>query len=453
MATREIDAEKPVERAAKKRALNIPPVKVGDGILHDQEKYYSREFMDREWESLWSRVWTIAGRLTDLKRVGDWFTYKLGKESIIIARSAEDRIQAFYNVCQHRGSQLVNQDFGHSMSFVCPFHTWTWNIDGSLKRITDAETFPERTICDKPGLSVMRCETWAGFVFVNMDDNAPPLSEFLAGLPDAMALYKMEDMVVVKDYSVNWPMNWKISLDAFMEGYHAHARHPELVRMIDDYNFDYEVFGNGHSMMTIPMWTKSPRIPERSGLTDELRLSIQSAGMDPSEFENRQADVRPAAIEARRKWTERFGISIEGMTDDQVADDGNYNIFPNITLNAHPEGVLVMRFLPHPTDPEQCTYDVWVIAKPGSDPEYEMPFYMAVPPGTDLTGEGPRPERNYVEHGDEGLGLVLNQDGDSLPMVQAGVKSRGFRGVRLSDQEVRLRYMYEEYDRYLKGEK
>lgn len=442
-----------IEVAAKKRELNIPDLKLGDDIMTDQEKYYSPEIMEREWETLWTRIWTIAGRVSDLRKVGDWFKYDLGRESFIIVRSAKNRVQAFYNVCQHRGSQIVENDFGHGNAFVCPFHSWAWHLDGSLKRITDAETFPEKTICDNPGLSEVRCEIWAGFVFINMDDNAAPLSEFLGGLADAMAVYNMDDMIMAKDYSVDWPMNWKVSLDAFMEGYHAHARHPELVRMIDDFNFDYDIYCNGHSKMVIPMWTKSPRIAERTGLTDELRVSIESTGLDPNDFENRQIDVRPAAIDARRKWAERFGIDVSGMTEAQIADDGNYNAFPNITFNAHPEGVLVMRFLPHATDPGRCKYDVWVLAKPNFDPEFELPFYMAVPNGTNLSGNGPRPERHYVQHGDAGLGLVLNQDGDSLPMVQAGVQSRGFRGIRLSNQEVRLRYFYEEYDRYLGGEK
>ncbi|MCB2072647.1 MAG: aromatic ring-hydroxylating dioxygenase subunit alpha [Novosphingobium sp.] len=441
------------EVAARKRELKLPKLEMGDGVLHDQEKYYSPEIMEREWETLWTRVWIIAGRVSDLRKVGDWFRFEFGRESLIIVRSAEDRIQAFYNVCQHRGSQIVDRDFGHGNAFVCPFHSWAWNIDGSLKRITDAETFPEKTICDNPGLTEVRCETWGGFVFVNMDENAAPLREFLGGLADALDVYRMEEMIVAKDYSVDWPMNWKISLDAFMEGYHAHARHPELVRMIDDFNFEYDIFGNGHSKMVIPMWTKSPRIAERTGLTEELRFSIESAGLDPKNFEDRQADVRPAVIEARRKWAERFGIDISDMTDTQVADDGNYNAFPNITFNAHPEGVLVMRFLPHATDPARCRYDVWVLSVRSSDPEFALPFYMAVPPETDLSGKGERPARQYVEHGDEGLGVVLNQDGDSLPMVQAGVQSRGFKGIRLSNQEIRLRYFYEEYARYLGGVK
>ena len=368
-----------------------------------------------------------------------------------MVRSAEDRVQAFYNVCQHRGSRLVEKEFGHGHSFVCSFHSWAWNIDGSLKRITDEETFPKASICDKPGLTELRCDNWGGFVFVNMDMAAEPLLDFLGGIPEALAPYRMDNMVVAKDYSVAWPLNWKIALDAFMEGYHAHARHPELVRMIDDFNFDYDFYGNGHSMMTIPMATKTPRIADRAPLTNELRLSIAGVGLDPADFENRQADVRPAMIDAKRAWCERNGIAAGRFTDDQLVDDGNYNLFPNITFNAHPEGVLVMRFRPHRSDPGQSFYDAWVLSVPSEDPAFELPFYRAVPPGTDLSADGKRPERHYTRHGEEGLGMVIDQDAEFLPIVQAGVQSRGFRGIRLSNQEVRLRYFYTEYDRYVEA--
>lgn len=441
------------EVSALKRELRIPNLELGDDILYDQEKYYSKEILNQEWDRLWTKVWTIAGRLSDVRKVGDWFTYELGNESFIIVRSAEDRVQAFYNVCQHRGSRLVDQDFGHGNAFVCPFHSWSWNVDGSLRNITDEETFPKKTVCDRPGMSEVRCESWGGFVFINMNDDAEPLSEFLGTLGDAMAAYHMENMVVAKDYSVDWPLNWKLALDAFMEGYHAHARHPELVRMIDDFNFDYDVYGNGHSSMVIPMGTKTPRISNREPLTEELRMSIRAMGLDPADFENRQTDVRPAMIKAKREWMERYKINAAEMSDDQLIDDGNYNVFPNITFNAHPEGVLIMRFRPHATDPGRCFYDAWVISHPSEDPQFDLPFYMAVPPGTDLSVNGKRPERHYTKHGDEGLGLVVDQDAEFLPLVHAGVQSRGFKGVRLSNQEIRLRYYYTEYDRYLRGEK
>ena len=434
-----------------KGRLQLPDLGLGENILTDQEKYYSRAHADREWEQLWCRTWNLAGRVSDVANKGDFFTFDLGRESFIITRSSDNVIRAFFNVCQHRGARLVNEPSGNAGAFVCPFHSWSWRNDGTLRSITDEETFPEEVICDRPGLSEVRCETWGGFVFINMDEDAEPLLDFLGAIREPLDAYHFEDMIVAKDYTALWPFNWKVSLDAFMEGYHAHARHPELVRMIDDINFDYDFYGNGHSSMIIPMGLKSPRFSDRSTLTPELRYFIEDLGLKAEDFEGRQRDVRRAVINAKRKWAKEAGLDLSTMSDSQVIDDGNYNLFPNITLNAHPEGVLVMRFRPHETDPDMSYYDVIVLSHTSEKPDFKVPFYMAVPEGTDLSGKGPRPERVFIKHGDEGMGLVLDQDSEFLPTVQAGLKSRGFKGIRLSDQEIRLRYFYAEYDQYLEG--
>lgn len=431
--------------------FSIPDVEHGTGVYTDQEKYYSREVMEREWENLWSKTWTMAGRVSDLKRVGDWFTFELGRESFIIVRAADDSIKAFYNVCQHRGSRLVHEDFGRDSSFVCSFHSWAWNIDGSIKRVTDAETFPEEVLCGNLGLSEVRCETWGGFVFITMDDAAEHVIEFMGSIDDDVAVYHFDRMIVAADRTIEWPVNWKVALEAFSEGYHAHARHPELIQMIDDFNFEFAVYPGGHSKNEIPMGTKSPRIADRSTLTNELRQALEEVGLDPKDFENRQQDVRAAMIKTKREWSNRFGLDIEGMTDGQLLDDRNFNIFPNVTFNIHPEGMLAMRFRPHATDPGRCYYDIWVLAMPCGDPDFVLPDYMSVPSDTDLSGNGPRPKRDYLDYEKDSVGFILDQDGDFLPLVQAGVQSRGFKGVRLGDQELRVRHFYEEYDRHMKG--
>lgn len=440
-----------VRDSLPKGRLDLPDLGLGETVLDDHAKYTAPDYVEREWQQLWSKTWNLAGRVSDVARKGDYFTFDLGRESFIITRSQDDQIRAFYNVCQHRGARLVNDAFGHANAFVCPFHSWSWKTDGSLRSITDEETFPEAVICDRPGLSEARCETWGGFVFINMDENAGSLSEFLGDIRGPLDAYHFEDMIVAKDYCAEWPFNWKVALDAFMEGYHAHARHPELVRMIDDVNFDYDFYGGGNSSMIIPMGLKSPRFSDRSALTDELRFFLQDLGLKAEDFEGRQRDVRKGVIDAKRKWGEENGIDMSTMSDSQVIDDGNYNLFPNITLNAHPEGVLIMRFRPHATDPDACYYDVIVLSHTSEKPGFKVPFYMAVPEGTDLSGNSPRPERVFLKHGEEGMGLVLDQDAEFLPTVQAGLKSKGFKGVRLCDQEIRLRYFYAEYDKYMEA--
>ena len=424
-----------------------PDPEVGDDILRDTQIYYSKEHLDIEWKSLWSRTWNIAGRCSDVENSGDFFRFNLGPESFIIVKDENNEIRAFYNVCQHRGSQLVDEDFGHRKNFICPFHSWCWELNGKLKHISDRETFNDVVISDNPPLAEVRCETWGGFVFINMDENAAPLIEFLDVLPNVLGPYRFENMIVVKDVSAEWPINWKIGLDAFMEGYHAHARHPELIRLIDDYHFQHDLFGNGHSKMIIPFAQKSPRFKDQQSMTPELGALLAEAGLDPAEFEGRADAVRETYKQARRAWGAANGFDFSVFSDSQVADDWNFNVFPNVTLNVHPEGILVMRFRPHANDPERCYYDVWVLACTSNDPNFRLPFYMDAP-DADLSGRAPRPTRRHIMHGEQGMGFVLDQDGEQLPLVQRGVRSRGFGGLRLSYQEIRLRHYYNEYQKY-----
>lgn len=425
-----------------------PDPELGAEILTDTSIYHSSEHYAKEWNALWARTWNIAGRCSDVSKPGDFFRFDLGPESFIIVMDKTHTIRAYYNVCQHRGSQLISEEFGHRKNFVCPFHSWCWELNGRLSRITDRETFDPAVVADNPPLSEVRCDTWAGFVFINMDNDAKPLASYLGVLPEILDVYRAEEMIVVKDVSAEWPMNWKIGLDAFMEGYHAHIRHPELIRLIDDYHFQHDLFLGGHSKMIIPFAFKSPRITDQDTMTPELDALLAEAGVDPSLYAGRAREVREVYKQARRDWGRRNGIELADFSDSQVADDWNFTLFPNVTFNAHPEGILVMRFRPHPRDPEVCHYDIWVLAHRSSNPEFQLPFYMDTP-GVDLSGDAPRPERRHIKHGEPGMGYVLDQDGAQLPLVQRGVRSRGYGGLRLSNQEIRLRHFYGEYQRYM----
>lgn len=430
--------------------FKTPDPDLGSGVFDDMDMYHSREYLHKEWDRLWSKTWNMAGRVSDLADPGDWFKFDLGPESFIVTRDETGEIRAYYNVCHHRGSQIVWEDFGKAKQFVCRFHSWAWGLDGKLEQITDEETFDASLVCDRPKLTEVRCETWGGWVFINLDDNPPPLTDYLDRLVSDLSAYRFEDMMVIADLSVTWPLNWKIALDAFMEGYHAHIRHPEVVRYIDDYHFQQDLYPFGQSRMIIPMGLKSPRFADQNSITEELRTLISETGMDPAAYENRQQDIKPDYIRARRSWAENFGLDYSRFTDSQVVDDWNYHMFPNITLNIHPEGVLVMRFRPHADDPALCYYDIMVLAHQNPDPNYRLPQYMNAP-DADLSGNAGRPARVYQEHADRGLGLVLNQDADQLPLVQLGTRSKAFKGLRLSQQEVRLRHFYSEYLRYVEG--
>jgi phenylpropionate dioxygenase-like ring-hydroxylating dioxygenase large terminal subunit len=429
----------------------FPHVDNGDGKV-DPRRYFDPEFARLEWERLWTRVWLIAGRASDIPQPGDWFRFDVGKESFIVTRTGPGAadIRAFYNVCHHRGNRLVFADFGHAEHFTCMFHSWQWNIDGTLNRITDRDTFREAMIRDDPPLAEARCDLWGGFVFVSMNPDPPPLLEFLGPLPAQLAPFGFERMVVVKDVETRWPANWKTALDAFLESYHVHSIHSEILPFYDDYYQQWDLLENGMSRMLMEFASVSPRLADQRTVNDGLRMMLEDAGMDPDGFAGEAGDVRKAIQRHKVERYRREGRWNDGLVENQATDDWAYFIFPNVTLNIHPEGFLFQRFRPDPKDPERFVYDVQVILQPVENAR--PPVYMGVEDGTDCSGRT-RPERRHIAHGEEGLGFVLQQDSVLVPIVQQGLRSRAFKGMRFSEQEQRLRHFHAELDRYVSGEK
>ena len=227
------------------------------------ERFHSSEWMAREWEWLWPRVWLIAGVVADVREPGDYFTFQLGRESFLVTRTDSGQVKAYYNVCQHRGNRLVLNDFGSVPRFTCSFHSWQYELDGKLHQITDEETFRPEVICHRPRLVEVRCEVKAGIIFINMDDNAGPLDEFI-GLPDGyLEGYHVDEMIVARHSISEWAANWKTGVDAFYETYHLHAVHPETQTVMDDLTTQYDLYPNGFSRMIVPLARKSRRVPDK----------------------------------------------------------------------------------------------------------------------------------------------------------------------------------------------
>jgi hypothetical protein len=141
------------------------------------------------------------------------------------------------------------------------------------------------------------------------------------------------------------------------------------------------------------------------------------------------------------------------FTDGQLTDSWATGYFPNVQIGMHPEGVFIMRFQPHPTDPERFFYDNMTLVRPVSDPNYSVPGWMGLPKDTDVTGHTRPNIESYPAGVRADLGEVLNQDVDLVEAVQRGQKSRGFKGALWSQQEQRLRHYQREIDRYINGEK
>jgi phenylpropionate dioxygenase-like ring-hydroxylating dioxygenase large terminal subunit len=417
----------------------------------DAERYYSAERMKLEWDRLWTKTWTCAGRASDIAIAGSYFRYELGTESFIITRGHNNQIRAFYNACQHRGRQLVDNDFGRRPQFVCRFHSWAYDLTGKNTRVTDREVFSEHALCGSLDLKQARCESWAGFVFVSMDPNAPPLMEYLGEIPELMSAYNMEDMYVVKDTILEIDCNWKIGVEPFIESYHLHITHPQALPVVDDVYEQFDAYKNGHGRLATPLAVPSPRTTNRE-MTDGLRFLLMEAGVDPAAFSGPITDIPKAIVEAKRRPDNRYALDYAGFTDSQIVDDWNYFIYPNMTFNTHPEGVLIMRFLPHPTNPEKHFYHVLVILPKLKDGT-KAPFYFGVDDDVDISGDN-RPAREHTTMERPHMGEVLEQDISNMVATQRGLRSRGLSdGMRFAEREGRCQVFHAETDLYLKDMK
>jgi phenylpropionate dioxygenase-like ring-hydroxylating dioxygenase large terminal subunit len=146
------------------------------------DRYISRELYDLEAERVWGRFWQWACREEDIPNVGDYMVYDIADRSAILVRVSETKVKAYHNSCRHRGTQLKQMD-GNCAQITCPFHMWSWNLGGSIRRVPARWDFPQKEDADI-ALVEVRVETWDGFVFVNFDQDAPPLATFLDVIPE-----------------------------------------------------------------------------------------------------------------------------------------------------------------------------------------------------------------------------------------------------------------------------
>ena len=411
------------------------------------QRYTSREFFEREFEHMWTKVWLLLGREEEMPETGDWQREEVGPESILMVRQKDRSIKAFYNVCQHRGNRLVFDEQGSAKRFVCKYHSWAYLPDGSLNFAQDAEDFPQGNPCGKVTLREVKCESFAGFVWVNMDPEAAPLRAYLGPVWDDWSMYPVTEMRRYLAYTVTVPCNWKVIQDNFNESYHLRSVHPEAAVTIEEGYGDtqFDMGSEGHSRMVMRSGVPA-RSLEGTKLRGPLMQMMQSWELDPAAFSGREKDIRVALQAQKRKLGPARGLAhYDNLRDEQLTDFYHYTVFPNFAVSITADGFHFLRSRPHPTDPEQCIFDNW--------------FYAPVPPpGVThvFTPAGPVARDAVVQHetfafGDKSAGPAMDQDLSITTGQQLGFRSRGYVGVYLSGQESRVRRYHELIDEYIDG--
>jgi phenylpropionate dioxygenase-like ring-hydroxylating dioxygenase large terminal subunit len=194
-------------------ALTLPPL-----------AYTSEEFFAFERDAVFGHDWLCVGRASTIPEPGDWFTVTLLGEPLIVVRGKDDAVRVLSAVCQHRGMQVAD-GCGHSTTFRCPYHHWTYALDGRLlgaPAMERTEGFAKGAF----GLPALAVEEWQGFVFCNFDPAAPPLGPTLARIEPHVAHWHLADTVATPTFTLHdLPWNWKVMFENFNDGYHANRLH------------------------------------------------------------------------------------------------------------------------------------------------------------------------------------------------------------------------------------
>lgn len=185
--------------------------------------YTSREFLERELSNVFAREWFCVGRASALARPGDYIAHELAGQPVFVVRGRDGGLRAMSNVCLHRMSILL-EGAGNRGSIVCPYHGWTYNLDGTLRAAPAMKN--NAGFCrDDYKLPQIRCEEWLGWVMITLNPDAPPVAETLGEVESLVGDYGMEAYVETFRETHVWDTNWKILAENFMESYHLPVCH------------------------------------------------------------------------------------------------------------------------------------------------------------------------------------------------------------------------------------
>lgn len=191
--------------------------------------YVDQAFHDLDIVNVWERCWLFAGPSAAIPAPGQWFTLDVGPSSIVVIRGQDRQVRAFYNTCRHRGSKICLGEQGKVANLVCPYHQWTYNLEG---RLLFARNMDEDFDPSKYPLKSVHCRTVGGYVFICLADVPPDFDAFASTVEPYMAPHDLEHAKVACSTSIVERGNWKLVMENNRECYHCEGNHPELLRTL-----------------------------------------------------------------------------------------------------------------------------------------------------------------------------------------------------------------------------
>ena len=406
----------------------------------DYSVYTSREVFDAEMEKLWPKVWQWGCREEHIPEPGDYMVYDVGYHSILVVRTEDRSVKAYYNSCLHRGTQLKPSDSdGMTDNFRCPYHGWTWSLEGDLVDLPCDWDFPHVSKSEF-NLPEVQVAIWGGFVFINMDEDAMPLEEYLEVLPEHFENWPLSARFTSLHVQKVLPANWKASQEAFVEAYHSFETHPQALAFAQNNNAQYDIFGERTHRFVHTFGVADIAWPEEQSEQDILDAmpSIPDGEKVPEGMTARQF----AAEFQRKAVGEMFDVDLSQRSDSEMLDSIEYHLFPNMFLFPGVALPMIYRFRPNGDDVDSSIFDLLFLRPltPGEEPPEAPEAYKI---GIDESYE-------TVPGIEKWLGHIYDQDTANLDMQQKGFKATKKPGQTLGNyQEVRVRRLHKTLHQYL----
>jgi phenylpropionate dioxygenase-like ring-hydroxylating dioxygenase large terminal subunit len=358
-------------------------------------RYTSAKYYALEQEHVFRKSWLFAAHLDEVPEPGSYMRWHNAGDPIIIVHGTDGVVRAFYNTCRHRGAPVVTQDSGCARRLVCPYHAWTYKTDGTLIGVPERQDFADLDLATR-GLIPVRCEMFGRLIFVNFDEDAVSLADWLGPVAREWEEFGFDKLRLAARHSFDLQCNWKVAMEANMEVYHVPFIHPETVAPLVDARRNVNHFyPNGHARMLAP----APRQTNRESVR---------------------------AVDNAPNWTQIETVGELGRTCTQ-----SYTLFPNWVSPLSNYFVPPLIFWPT----SLTTTRLELITMAPDWGEGEAPDLWTVPDAASPNGRA--------------MAKLIQEDTQFGEAIQSSMESRGFKSVPLSYQEARIYWFHQQCDRMI----
>jgi phenylpropionate dioxygenase-like ring-hydroxylating dioxygenase large terminal subunit len=385
-----------------------------------KERYFDADFYGLEAELLWPRVWQMACRLEEIPHPHDFVEYEFLDQSVVVLRTHEMGVRAFQNSCRHRGVRFAEGRGTCERGFVCPFHGWSYGPDGANTFVPRAKTFAEHNL--QPGdidLVPVRCETWGGCAWINLDDDAPPLRPCLEPAASILDAWNVESLRTEWWYACRLPVNWKLAVEAFVEAYHVVQTHPQLViptryGLRQGQPFDARAFVDADIRYLRAMSEGMAGMVHANDVLVAEKLRDVDLPDDPERAMEAWNHTLNAAV---TRWHREQGADMPDLNELEARglNQEFFQCFPHYFVLPMYSSAASYRF--RPLGAEETLMELWSLTRFPDGAEREKP----TPP-------------DVWECGDPRWPPIPAQDFSNLPRQQRGLHARDFEYMRLSEQ-------------------